>query len=89
VAVSPNPATTRAYFADSYSGYDAVNRWDGSTLTTFATEEHLDPHNVSPAAPNASFMDMTMDSALLLMKAVPLSKSTPVVAPACLPRLQH
>ena len=66
VAVTSNISSTLIYFADSQSGWDAVNRWDGTNLTLFATEEQLDPHNVAPNTPNASFYDMTCDKSGVL-----------------------
>ncbi len=58
VAPTSNTATTRIYFADSEGGADHVVRWDGSSLSVFATTAQLD----AVGGAYASFMDMTCDS---------------------------
>ena len=58
VAPTSNTETVRIYFADSEGGADHVVRWDGSSLSVFATTAQLDAIGAS----NASFNDMTCDS---------------------------
>ena len=58
VAPTANIGSTLIYFVDSEGGADHVVRWDGSSLSVFATTAQLD----AVAGTNASFNDMTCDS---------------------------